>query len=149
MSAVFSITASESASLSFNLPRSLNACLKFLSEDSCAWLLLSHVLRRSIVLFMDADSGFPVTSLFACPIMVASPMSCIASEVGEPVLLLSSYSSFENERHSGPESSTRSVITKPHPPQNLSPVVLSVSMEFFPQRAHLIPVLKVCKTMNT
>src|SRR5579864_667729 len=148
MYAVFSITALDSASLSFSLSSSLNACLKFLSAGSCTWLLLSHVLSLSMVLFIDADSGFPVTSLFAWPIIVASPMSCIASDVGEPVLLLSSDSSFENERHSGPVSSTRSEITKPHPEQNLSPVTLSVTSDFFPHRAHLAPTFRVCKTIE-
>ncbi len=57
---------------------------------------------------------------------VANPMSCIAKEVGTPARLLFS-PSFENDLHSGPDSSTLSVITKPHFPQKFSPVVASVT----------------------
>src|SRR3989337_3827743 len=64
-------------------------------------------------------------------------MSCIASEVGTPVLLLSSCSSFEKERHSGPDSSNLSVMTKPQLPQNVSPVLLSVTKRPFPHLGHL------------
>jgi len=32
--------------------------------------------------------------------------------------------------------------------QNLSPVVLSVNIEFFPHRAQRLPMLKVCKTIQ-
>src|SRR5579875_137496 len=147
MYAVFSITASERASLSFSLSSSLKACLKFLSTGSCTWLLLSQVLSLSIVLFIDAERGFPDASLSAGPMIVASPISCIASDVGVPVLLLSSCSSFENDLHSGPDSSTRSVITKPHPPQNISPVVLSVTMGPFPQRGQRPPEPKDSRVM--
>src|SRR5713226_3424195 len=139
MYAVFSMTASESASLSFSLSSSLNACLKFLSTGSWTWLLLSQVLSLSIVLFIDADRGFPEASLSAGPIIVASPMSCIASDVGVPVLLRSSCSSLEKDLHSGPDSSTLSVSTKPQPPQNISPVVLSVTIGPFPQRGQRPP----------
>ena len=93
-----------------------------------------------MVLFIEADSGFPVESEFSWPIMVASPMSCTASEVGMPVLALSSYSSFENARSSGPELSIRSVITMPHPPQNLSPVTPSVTIKLFPQREQRLSI---------
>ena len=55
-----------------------------------------------MVLRMVAESGLPVASLSVCPITVASPMSCMASEVGVPVLALSVPSSLENERHSWP-----------------------------------------------
>ncbi len=79
-----------------------------------------------MVLFIDAVSGFPVASLFWGLITVASPMSCMASDVGTPVRLLFS-PSFENDRHSGPDSSTLSVMTKPHFPQKFSPVLASVT----------------------
>ena len=55
----------------------------------------------------------PEASLFSEPMMVARPMSCIATEVGRPVLLLSSFSSFEKDRHSGPVSIAFSLTTKP------------------------------------
>ena len=48
MYAVFSITASFSASLALSLSSSENACLKFLSTGSWTWLLLSQV--RSLAL---------------------------------------------------------------------------------------------------
>src|SRR5215831_929066 len=92
-----------------------------------------------MVLFIDADNGFPDASLSAGPMIVASPISCIARDVGVPVLLRSSCSSLENDLHSGPDSSTRSVITNPHPPQNISPVVLSVTIGPFPQRGQRPP----------
>jgi hypothetical protein len=63
-------------------------------------------------------------------------MSCIANEVGVPVLVLFSPSSFENERHSGPSSSTLSVATNPHVLQNISPVLPSVSIAPLAQRGH-------------
>src|SRR5579863_7090169 len=91
-----------------------------------------------MVLFIDTESGFPVASLLSCPIIVARPISWIARDDGPPVLDLSSCSSFENERLSGPESSIRSLTTKPHTPQNLSPVEPSVTMALFPQRAHFM-----------
>src|SRR5215216_778799 len=90
-----------------------------------------------MVLFIDADNGFPEASLSTGPIMVASPMSCIAREVGIPARLLSSCSSFENARHSGPVSSILSVTTNPQFPQNISPLELSVTIGPFQQRGHL------------
>ena len=45
---------------------------------------------------------------------VARPMSCIAIEVGMPPLDLSSFSSLENDLHSGPVSSIFSLTTNPH-----------------------------------
>ncbi len=36
--------------------------------------------------------------------------------------------SFENDLHSGPDSSTLSVITNPHLPQKFSPVFASVTI---------------------
>src|SRR5206468_2869695 len=79
---------------------------------------------------------------------LTSPMSCIASDVGVPVLLRSSCSSLENDLHSGPDSSTRSVRTNPQPPQNISPVVLSVTMGPFPQRGHRPPEPKVSRVIS-
>src|SRR5579863_266901 len=137
MYAVFSITASERASLSRSLLSSLKACLRFLSADSLALLLLSQVLRRSMVCFIEEERGFPIASVLPCPIIVASPMSCTASDVGNPVLALSSYSSFVNARVSDPKSTIRSCMTKPHPLQNFSPVELSVTRESFPHRMQL------------
>ncbi len=86
---------------------------------------------------MVLDRGFPDASLFTAPMFVASPQSCMASDVGAPALAESIPLSFAKERHSGPESSDTSDITNPHLPQNLSPVVLSVRMKFFPQRLQI------------
>src|SRR5271169_884767 len=113
MYAALSVTASETDSFSDNLLSSLNACLRFLSADSCTWLLLSQVLILSTLDFMAPDNERPAASLFSPPMIVARPMSCIAIEVGSPVLLLSSFSSLENDRHSGPVSITFSLTTKP------------------------------------
>src|ERR1700687_2415893 len=148
MYAVFSTTASDKASLSFSLLSSLNACLQFLSVASCTWLLLSQVLRRVIVFFIDADNGFPVESLFSCPITVARPMSCIARDVGTPVLALSSNCSFENDCLSGPKSFTISFTTNPHPPQNRSPVVPSVNILALPHLPHRASISAPCTTIN-
>jgi len=63
-------------------------------------------------------------------------MSCIANDVGTPALLLFS-PSFENDLHSGPDSSTFSVITNPHFPQKFSPVLASVTSVPFPHLGHL------------
>ena len=81
--------------------------------------------------------------------MVASPMSCIVSDVGTPVLVGSFPPSFGNDLHSGPVSLNFSDMTKPHFPQNSSPVTLSVNMPFFPQRAQLITELEFCKTKDS
>src|SRR5574338_614238 len=97
-----------------------------------------------MVLFMDDVSGLPDASLSAWPIIVASPMSCMASEVGVPVRVRFSPSSFEKERHSGPSSSTRSVATNPHVLQNISPVLPSVSIAPFAQRGHRSLFRAVC-----
>src|SRR5438105_7611892 len=114
MYAALSVTASETESFSDNLRSSPNACLRFLSADSCTWLLLSHVLIRSMLDFIGPVSDFPAASLSATPIVVARPMSWIAIDVGRPVLLLSSFSSLENDLHSGPVSTVFSRTTKPH-----------------------------------
>src|SRR5579872_5259809 len=113
MYAALSVTASETDNFSDNLRSSLNACFRFLSADSWTWLLLSQVLIRSTLDFMAPESDLPAASLFSPPMIVARPMSCIATDVGRPVLLLSSFSSFENDRHSGPVSTTLSLTTKP------------------------------------
>src|SRR5574338_569941 len=97
-----------------------------------------------MVLFMDDVSGLPDASLSAWPIIVASPMSCMASEVGVPVRVRFSPSSFEKERHSGPSSSTRSVATNPHVLQNISPVLPSVSIAPFAQRGQRSLFRAVC-----
>src|SRR5450759_2042820 len=114
MYAALSVTASEMESFSESLRSSLKACFRFLSADSCIWLLLSHVLIRSTLDFIAPESDLPAASLFSPPMIVARPMSCIAIEVGRPVLLLSSFSSLENDLHSGPVSTVFSLTTKPH-----------------------------------
>ena len=70
--------------MSFSRFSSPNACLRFLSEASCIWLLLSQVRSLSMVERIDAVSGFPVASRLSGLITVASPMSCIVKDVGEP-----------------------------------------------------------------
>src|SRR5439155_11452809 len=137
MYAAFSTTASETESLSESLSSSLNACLRFLSTGSCTWLLLSHVLSLSTVAFIEAERDLPEASLFTPPITVARPMSCMAIEVGIPPLLLSSFSSFEKARHSGPASSIFSLTTKPQLEQKSSPPAVSTIIGPFPQRGHL------------
>ena len=101
---LFSITASEIASLSFSRFNSLNACLKFRSTGSCTWLLLSQVLNLSMVLFIEAVSGLPEASLLTGLMIVAKPISCMVSDVGAPALVLSPCSSWVNDLHSGPDS---------------------------------------------
>jgi hypothetical protein len=64
-----------------------------------------------MVLFIADVSGFPEESLFIGLMIVARPLSCIASDVGAPVLVGSAPPSFENDLHSGPESCNVSVIT--------------------------------------
>src|SRR5919199_674432 len=99
-----------------------------------------------MVLFIDADNGFPEASLSTGPMIVASPISCIARDVGIPARLLSSCSSFENARHSGPISSILSVTTNPQFPQNISPLELSVTIGPFPQRGHLLLNIEISFT---
>src|ERR671933_495583 len=140
------MTASPTASLSLSLSSSENAWRKLRSTGSCTWLLLSHVLSLSIVLFIEAESGLPDASLSTGPIIVASPMSCMASDVGMPVLLLSSCSSFEKARHSGPSSSILSLTTKPQLPQNISPLELSVTIDPLPQRGQPSPNMEISFT---
>ena len=67
---------------------------------------------------------------------VANPMSCMASDVGTPALLLFS-PSFENDLHSGPDSDILSVITNPHLLQKFSAVFASVTIDPFPHLGHL------------
>src|SRR3712207_2701696 len=141
------MTASPTASLSLSLSSSENAWRKLRSTGSCTWLLLSHVLSLSIVLFIEAERGLPDASLSTGPIMVASPISCIARDVGMPVLLLSSCSSFEKARHSGPSSSILSLTTKPQFPQNISPLELSVTIEPLPQRGQRSPNMEISFTI--
>src|SRR5215218_4400290 len=95
---------------------------------------------------MEAESGLPDASLSTGPMMVASPMSCIASDVGIPALLLSSCSSFEKARHSGPSSSILSLTTKPQLPQNISPLELSVTIDPLPQRGQRSPNIEISLT---
>ena len=87
--------------MSESLSSSLKACLRFLSIGSCTWLLLSQVLSLSTVAFIEAESDLPEASLFTPPMTVASPMSCMAIEVGIPPLDRSSFSSLEKALHSG------------------------------------------------
>jgi hypothetical protein len=95
---------------------------------------------------MEAESGLPDASLSTGPMMVASPMSCIASDVGMPALLRSSCSSFEKARHSGPSSSILSLTTKPQLPQNISPLELSVTIEPLPHRGQRSPNIEISLT---
>src|ERR687890_175042 len=98
---------------------------------------------------MEAERGLPDASLSTGPIMVASPISCMARDVGMPVLLLSSCSSFEKARHSGPSSSILSLTTKPQLPQNISPLELSVTIEPLPQRGQRSPNMEISFTIIT
>jgi len=81
------------------------------------------------------ESGFPVESLFALPIMVERPMSCIVNEVPAPTLARLD-SSLENVLHSAPVSSNFSLITNPQYVQNNSPEVSSVTIFLFPHEGH-------------
>src|SRR6267378_3661148 len=137
MYAAFSTTESETESLSESLSSSLKACLRFLSIGSCTWLLLSQVLSRSTVAFIEADSDLPEASLLMPPMTVARPMSCMAIDVGIPPLDRSFFSSLENALHSGPTSSIFSFTTNPQDPQNSSPPAVSSSMGPFPHLGHL------------
>ena len=135
------MTASETVSLSENRRSSLNACLRFLSADSCTWLLRSHVLNLSTVDFMEPDNDLPDASLFMPPITVARPISCIVMEVGLPVLLLLSFSSLEKDLDSGPASTIFSFITKPQLLQKSSPLELSITISLLPHLGHLSSIL--------
>src|SRR6188472_1679271 len=101
-----------------------------------------------MVLFIEADKGLPEASLSTGPMIVANPISCIASEVGTPALLLSSCSSLEKALHSGPVSSIRSFITKPQFPQNISPVELSVTIGPLPHLGHRSPKSDISLTIH-
>jgi hypothetical protein len=90
---------------------------------------------------MEPDNDLPDASLFTPPITVARPMSCIAMEVGLPVLLLLSFSSLEKDLHSGPASTTFSFITRPQLLQKSSPLGLSVTINLIPHLGHLSRIL--------
>jgi hypothetical protein len=70
-----------------------------------------------------AVSNFcPLASLPVFDIIVARPLSCLAREVGDPVLALSFSSSGVNARYSGlVMSSDFSLMTIPQSPQKTSP----------------------------
>lgn len=143
MYAAFSITELDKDSLSFSVDISVSACLRFLSAFSFDLLLLSHVLSRVMVLFIDADNGVPDASLFEGLMIVDNPLSYIVSDVGAPVLVVFTLPGVENDFRSGPDSCDNSEITNPHFLQNLSPVVLSVIIVFFPQRLHIVSELMI------
>src|ERR1051325_274296 len=93
MYAVFSTTASDKASLSFSIPSSLKAWIKFLSLELCIYILESHVLNLCIIERIDSSIFCPLASLLVLPITVTSPISYLAREVGAPLgrlLLLTS-----------------------------------------------------------
>jgi hypothetical protein len=71
---------------------------------------------------MYASNFFPLASFPVFEIIVARPLSCLAREVGAPVLDLLFFSSGVNARHSGLIiSSDFSLITIPQLPQKTSP----------------------------
>src|SRR5208282_1647714 len=130
-------TASLTVSLSAYLCNSLKACLRFLSADSWAWLRRSHVLSLSTVDLIEPESVLPEASLFSPPMTVASPMSDMATEVGRPTLLFSSFSSLEKDLHSGPASAIFSLRTKPQLLQNSSPPEESIIIGLWAHLGHL------------
>ena len=106
------MTSSPTASFSANIFISLKACLRFLSKEFAAWLLLSQILTLSMVCFMGPDSEEPEASLFEEPITVERPISNEVIDVGIPVLaLLSPPCSSWNDLHSGFVSSSLSFTT--------------------------------------
>ena len=121
MYAVFSITASDSPSLSFNISSWEKACHKFLSVELRYRVRESHVLNLLKVECMCVSNFCPLASLSVFEIIVASPLSCFAREVGDPVLALFSCSSMVKARHSDLISSDFSVITIPQLLQTTSP----------------------------
>src|SRR5256885_15729191 len=137
MYAAFSTTESETESLSESLSSSLKACLRFLSIGSCTWLLLSQVLSRPTLAFIEADSDLREASLLMPPMTVPRPMSCMAIDVGIPPLDRSFFSSLENALHSGPTSSIFSLTTNPQLLQTSSPPALSTIIGPFPHLGHL------------
>jgi hypothetical protein len=99
------------------------------------------------VLFIDEESGFPEASLLNGLIIVARPLSCIASELGAPVRVGSEPPSFLNDLHSAPGSWDFSERTYPHFEQNRSPVTSSANKEFFPQRKQIKSGLDITMKM--
>ena len=57
-----------------------------------------------MILFIEDDSGFPDASLLAGLITVDRPLSCLVSDVGVPVLVVSTPPCAENDLGSGPDS---------------------------------------------
>ena len=101
-----------------------------------AWERVSHVRKRSIDFFIEDESGFPVASLFAEPITVDNPMSCIVIDVPLPTRLLSA-PSFANDLHSGPSDSLFSEMTTPQVLQTNSPEFSSKTRDDLLQAGHL------------
>src|SRR5215211_4939721 len=122
MKAIFSITACDRPSLSFSRSSSDKASTRFLSVPPEYCVLESQILNLLNVLSIYASNFCPLASLPVFEIIVARPLSCLAREVGAPVLDLIFFSSGVNARHSGLViSSDISLITIPQLPQKTSP----------------------------
>src|SRR6266487_4343013 len=149
MYAVFSTTASGNASLSVNTSSALKACIKFIAVAVRLCVLKSHALKLFIVEYVDASSLCPAPSLSVFPIIVYNPLSCLAREVGAPVLHLSFTSSALKARHSGRLiSCTLSEITMPQLLQMISPdsgSIMTVLPFAFPHIEHTIKVCIIVK----
>ena len=79
---------------------------------------------------------FLLHPLFATPIIVDSPISCIVIDVPAPVLLLST-PSLANDLHSAPVAALPSDKTIPHDLQTTSPELSSVINAVLLQDGHL------------
>src|SRR6476619_5080703 len=102
--------ASDKLSLLLSLSSSSKACWRFLSDELRICILLSHVLNLLIVERVAGFRTFPRASLFALPMTVESPMSCLARESGVPAL---AFDSASNVRHSARISIALSDNTNP------------------------------------
>src|SRR5712692_4186143 len=78
MYAALSVTASEMESFSESLRSSMKACFRFLSADSCIWLLLSHVLIRSTLDFIGPSRTNHVFHVPAIALLVLFSISAIS-----------------------------------------------------------------------
>src|SRR5712692_9317565 len=116
MYAVFSTMTSDNPSLSFKLSSSLKACLRLFSTLVGKRILESHVLSLFILECIASSNLCPLESLLVHPIIVESPISYRARELGRPVL-----PSAMKVPHSGPLTGILSNTTKPQLPQMISP----------------------------
>jgi hypothetical protein len=87
----------------------------------CIWVLKFQVLNLWIIECIDGSNSCPLESLSLLPIIVASPMSCWVSDIGDPVLTLSLFVPELNVRHSARLSWALSEDTKPQLLQIVSP----------------------------